>query len=392
MTAADVKYSLERARSGKVGYYLSAVDQVRVIDDLVVEVTTLKPASILLNKLTFISIIPQNSPKPLEIPVGTGPYRFIKYQPGGDMELRAFDRHWKGRPSIKRAVFRTMPEEGKRVEALLAGQVHLVRDVERRTAQENTDHPLASFVNSPGLGVSLMGVNFGQPGPWKDRRVREAIYLAIDPVEAAQASGWDALPIDQMVSPYIVGYNPDIRVRRPDLERAKVLLAEAGYSRGFELPLELSRSAANTSGAVLASQLAKVGIRVRLVPLEWPELTDRLNRRETHVFLVGWSCSSGDASDLFDACLHSGGTAGYGSVNWSGYSNRKLDALIERSNQVLDNRERIEILKQAMILAMADYPMIPIFSRNRIYGASHKIVFLPRQDGRIRIDEISYRQ
>ncbi len=392
MKADDVKYSLDRARRGKVGYYLSAVDQVRVLDDMTIEITTLMPTSILLNKLTFISVVPRDSDEPLSIPVGTGPYRFVKYQPNGEMELRGFDRYWRGRPAIKRAVFRAIPDEASRVEALLAGQVHLIRDVERQTAEHYVNHHLVSFVTGPGLGVSLLGINFRQPGPWQDRRVREAIYWAIDPAEAARASGWDALPIDQLVSPYIVGYSPDIKASRPDLKRARKLLAEAGYASGFDLPLEMSRSAANTTGEVLTRQLAQVGIRARPISLDWPELTDRLNRRQTHMFLLGWSCSSGDASDLFDACLHSGKTASYGSVNWSGYSNRKLDALIERSNQVLDNRERIEILKQAMNLAMSDYPMIPIFSRNRIYGASHRIVFHPRQDGRIKIYEIAWRK
>ncbi len=391
LTAKDVKYSLERARLGKVCHYLSTLQSITVIDEMTVEIKTSKPSPILLNKLTFIAIMPEGTADPVTTPVGTGPYHFVKYQAGGQIELKANEKYWKSRPTIKRAIFKIIPGEQDRLQALLDGKVQLIRDVDKNKADQNRTNPKVNFVNSPGLGVSMLGINFTGKGPLTVRKVREAIYWAIDPDEAIRASGWDALPIDQLVSPYIVGYNPAITPKRPDLVRARKLLTEAGYPGGFKVSLEMSKTAAATTGDILAKQLGKIGIKVSLTGLDWPDFSNRLYQCQIPFFLVGWSCSSGDASDLFDACLHTSDDKNYGSANWGNYSNRKLDSVIEKSNQVLDNKERIEFLKQAMELAMSDYPFIPIFARNRIYGLDRNIVFLPRQDGRIKVYEIYYK-
>lgn len=391
-TSADVKYSLERARQGKVCHYLSTVQSINVIDKLTIEIKTSKPSPILLNKLTFIAIMPENNGDPVTMPVGTGPYRFIKYLHRDQIELKANEKYWKGRPVIKRAIFKIIPGEQDRLQALLEGKVQLICDVDKNKANQNRSNPKINFVTSPGLGVSMLGINFTGKGALSNRKVREAIYWAIYPEEAINASGWDALPIDQLVSPYIVGYNPDITVKRPDIVRAKKCLSDAGHPNGFSITLEMSKTAAATTGDILAKQLGKIGIKVKLAGLDWTDFSDRLYQGHIPFFLVGWSCGSGDASDLFDACLHSPDEKNYGSANWGNYSNRKLDDIIEKSNQILDNKERIELLKQAMNMAMADYPFIPIFARNRVYGSDKSIVFIPRQDGRIKISEIYYKK
>lgn len=390
-TSADVKYSLERARLGKVCYYLSTIQSITIIDKLTIEIKTSKPSPILLNKLTFIAIMPDNTEDPVIRPVGTGPYHFIKYLAGDQIEIKANEKYWKGRPEVKRAIFKVIPGEQDRLQALLDGRVQLIRDVDKNKADQNRSNPKISFVTSPGLGVSMLGINFAGRGPLSNRKAREAVYWAIDPAEAVGASGWDALPIDQLVSPYIVGYNPDIAARRPDLGRAKKCLNDAGYPDGFSLALEMSKTAAATTGDILAKQLGRIGVKVKIVGLDWTDLSGRLYQKKIPFFLVGWSCSSGDASDLFDACLHSPDEINYGSANWGNYRNRRLDAIIEKSNQILDNQERIELLKQAMHMAMVDYPFIPIFARNRVYGYDKNILFIPRQDGRIKLFEISYK-
>lgn len=390
-TAADVQYSIERARKGKVCHYLSTIQEVNVIDSLTLEIKTIKPSPILLNKLTFISIVKEGTEDPITYPIGTGAYRFIKYQPGDQIELKANEKYWKGTPAVKRAIFKVIPSETERLQALLDGKVQLIRDVDKNNADQYSSNPGVYFVSSPGLGVSMLGVNFTKESPLSSRKVREAIYWAIDSKEAIDASGWDALPVDQLVSPYIVGYNPDITAKRPDFARARKCLNEAGFPNGFAASLEMSKNAASTTGEVLVKQLARVGIKVKLLGLDWSEFSERIYQGKVPFFMVGWSCSSGDASDLFDACLHSYDEKNYGSANWGNYGNKKLDKLIEKSNQILDNRERIEILKQAMRTAMADYPLIPIFSRNRIYGADRSIAFTPRQDGRIKVFEIYYK-
>lgn len=321
LTARDVKYSLERARQGKVCHYLSTIKEIKVIDKFTLEIITNKPSPVLLNKLTFISIIPEGSENPILKPIGTGAYRFIRYQEGNFMELRANDKYWQGEPKIKKAIFKVISNERTRMQALLDDKVQLIRDIDMQMAGQNRNNPRVEFANSPGLGVSLLGINFKTKSPLSNKAVREAIYLAINPAGAAESSGWDALPVDQLVSSYIVGYNPDIASNRPNIKKAKKILTQAGYPSGFTVSLEMSQTAAVTTGKIVAEQLSKIGIEVKLIPMDWPDFSSRLYSRQIPFFLVGWACSSGDASDLFDACLHSNDDKNYGSANWGDYKN-----------------------------------------------------------------------
>lgn len=390
LNASDVVFSLERARSGRLSYYLSQVSTVRALDEMTVELVTRQPAPVLLNKLNFIAILPGGTPDSIAAPVGTGPYRFEEYQPGVRLVLRAFDGYWGGRSRIPRAEFAVLATPEERLEALARGEIQLAKFVQLR---DSARHPEAGLVyhSLPGLGVTLLGANVRLPGPLRDRRVRQAVYWALDPAEIIARTGLDARPIGQLVSPFVVGFIPQAEADRPKADRARALLAQAGYGRGLSLELEASSSAAARAEAA-ASQLRSAGIDARVAPREWSALTERLNRRQAPFFLVGWSCVSGDASDLLEACLHSEGRAGYGSANWCGYSAPELDRQIEQAGRTLDARRRIVLLQQALSAGLEDMPLIPLYVRNQTYAHCRRLDFRPRQDGWVLISELSFRR
>jgi peptide/nickel transport system substrate-binding protein len=390
LRAEDVKYSLERARRGKLGHYLSMVQDIWVDDSLTVVVVTHKPYPVLLNKLTFISIMPAGEPDPVTAPVGTGAYRFVSYTKGAELVMAANDRCWQEPPAVSRALFKILPDDSLRLQALLAGKVDLIRDMDERDMRRYKDQPGIVIITRPALGVSLLGVNFRIAGPLRNRAVRNAIYWALDPQALIVASGMEASPINQLVSPYVVGYVPEDDHQRPDRAKAAQLLRQAGYGKGLTLSLEMSKTAADKVGAEMTKELSLVGIALNVIALDWPEFSARLDRQQSPFFLVGWSCSSGDASDLFDACLHSRDALSRGSTNWGGYSNRALDRLIEQSGEVLDSRERIDLLHRSMRLTLNDMPLIPLYVRNRTYGHRKGLVFVPRQDGRIKLNELTW--
>lgn len=392
LTAADVKYSLDRARSQSVGYYLGTVHDVKVIDDLTVDVVTRKPSPVLLNKLTFIAIVPRDYPNLSSKPSGTGAYRFVSRSQDGLLSLSASDASWAGPAAIRNVRMRFMPVAADRAAALARGDVALTRDITEADFDIGRPPAGITLAKSPSLMVGFMGVNFTRRSPLTSRAVREAIYWALDPAQLLAETKLDAIPSDQFVSPYIVGYLPPERARRPDRARAKKLLAGAGYARGVAVTLEVTTVAMAKSGPVIVRQLGQAGIRVILKPYEWPKLSERLNKRLSQFFLVGWGCNSGDASDLFDACLHSPDGQDYGQANWGGYRNPALDRLIEQGGSTIDNRRRIELMHQAMRIVSADLPLIPLYAKNRTYGFRDDIAFTPRQDGRIKLIEIGYRR
>ncbi len=390
LTAADVKHSLERARGLGVGYYLGTVSQVRIIDELTVDILTRRPSPVLLNKLTFIAIVPRGYPELEDQPSGTGPYRYVSRNADGSLSLAAHDQSWAGRAAVRSARLLFIATSSERAGVLAAGGADLARDVTE--ADFDAFRPAGiTIARSPSLMVGFLGVSFTRQSPLSRRAVREAVYWALDPEALLTETRLDAMPSDQLVSPYIVGYLPPERTGRPDRDNARRLLAAAGYPAGVDVTLEVTHAAMAKSGPVIARQLGAAGIRVTLKPYQWPVLSERLAGRRSPFFMVGWGCSSGDASDLFDACLHTPDGRDYGQANWGGYSNRALDRLIEQSGQTLDSRRRIELLQQAMRMAAADLPLIPIYAKNRTYGLRAGLAFTPRQDGRIRLLEIGGR-
>lgn len=390
MNAADVVFSLERARSGRLSYYLTQVSTVRAVDDMTVEIVTSQPAPVLLNKLNFIAIMPGGSPDSLASPVGTGPYRFVGYVPGSRLDMVSFGDYWGAKPRIDRAEFRVLPTPEERLEALDRGEIHLAKFVHLR---DSVKHRTADIVyNSlPGLGVTLLGANVRLPGPLQDRRVRQAIYWALDPARIIEETGLDARPISQLVPPFVVGFIPQAETDRPRVDRTRTLLAQAGYGSGVKLELEVSSSAAARAEAV-ARQMSAVGFAIKVVPREWAALTDRLNRKQAPFFLIGWSCISGDASDLLEACMHSEDSAGYGSANWCGYRVPELDRQIEQAGRTLEAGRRIELLQRALSAGLEDMSLIPLYVRNQTYAHRRRLEFRPRQDGWVLISELSFRR
>lgn len=390
LNASDVVFSLERARSGRLSYYLSQVSTVRAVDEMTVEIITSQPAPVLLNKLNFIAVLPGGTPDSIAMPVGTGPYRFEEYHPGRKLVLRAFNGYWGGRPRISRAELLVLPTPEERLEALAKGQIHLAKFVQLRDSVKYHDADIA-YDCLPGLGVTMLGANVSLPGPLRDRRVRQALYWALDPAKLIEQTGLDARPIGQLVAPFVVGFIPQAEADRPKADKARTLLAQAGYGPGLRLELEASTSAAARAEAVVR-QLTAVGIDARVVPREWTVLTERLNRRQARFFLVGWSCVSGDASDLLEACMHSESGPGYGSANWCGYSMPDLDRQIELASRTLDARRRIVLLQQALSAGLEDMPLIPLYVRAQTYAYSRRLDFRPRQDGWVLIAELSFRR
>jgi peptide/nickel transport system substrate-binding protein len=392
LTAADVVFSLERARSlpaSSFGSYLVAVDKVRALDSHTVELTTRRPYAILLNKLAFVLVVPAGSPGEIRNPVGTGPYRLVAYQPGARLELRSFDRYWQGAPPLRQVEFLPVKDPGERVARLRAGNL----DVVQEPGPENTGRIRAAtgcrVLEQESLTVQYLLLNARRP-PLSDHRVRRAIDLALDRPRLVRAAlRGEGHPIGQMVGRSVFGYAPDIAPPARDLAAAKRLLAEAGYPHGIDLELELR---SGRPAAELRRQLAEAGIRVRLAERPWGELYPRLMRHQVEFYLGSVLAPSADSSDIFDALVHSRDAAlGYGDSNFGDYRNAALDALIQESGTTLDMRTRRAKLERCMHLLMEDLAFIPLYVPFTVWGVRDDVVWEPRRDGFLLAREIRRR-
>ncbi len=385
-TARDVLSSFAAARDAQrsnVGGYLVAIDRISALDDHTVRITTRRPYPILLNKLAFIFIVPAGSPAEVRRPVGTGPYRLDAYQPGKRLSLKAFAGYWGGAPYEARVDFLPISDVGTRIRRLLAGDVDIVQEPGPENVRRITAARGCRVIRQDSLGTIFFVLRSDRP-PFSDRRVRQAIDLAIDR-RAAVAGGLygEGVPMGQMVGRNVFGYAPDLLPRPPDAAAARALLSAAGHPGGIDLVVTSRQGHGGEIAAVLP-QLRAAGIRLHPEEQQWARLYPRMLAGDVDFYFGGWFCLSGDASDFFDAMVHSRDPLrGYGANNLNHYANPALDAMIEEAGSTLDLLARRTQLERAMHLVMDDLAFIPLYSQAVLFGARDNVEWQPRRDGLI---------
>lgn len=383
LTAADVVYSLDRvahSQASGMRSYLVEVSRVRALSIDTVEIVTRRPYPILLNKLAFALIVPKGWPHGDEPPIGTGPYRLAGKGPGGGFDLVANDLYWRGRPPIRRVEVNHVPDESSRVRALETGVVDFIDQVAPASIRP-LEHAGLHVFTAPGRLVMYIELNVTRP-PFSDLRVRQAVNLAIDRHKLVRTvlHGMGR-PANQMVDRGVFGYAPDLRGLEPDLPKARKLLAAAGYPHGFSVTLNSNFPAV---AKAVKEQLARVGVEVTVKRSSGPQTFRALRKLEVTMYLAGVFAPTADASDLFDAKIHTRDPAsGYGGGNYSGYSNPTLDQLIERTATTEGMEPRRAALEQSMRVIMRDLPMIPLYIGRDVYAASAGLYFQPRLDERL---------
>lgn len=386
VTVGDIVASLERAKNhpgSRVSGYLVAVDRVRAVDAEHIEIRTIRPYPILLNKLSFVAIVPADAPERIRRPIGSGPYRLQAINLPGRFRLTAVDAD---PGAVSTADFLVLPSAARRLDLVSEGEIDLAM---APGSVRESGNPAVRITSLASLSVTYLQLPVDR-APFDDRRVRQAFDLAVDRRQLVQElHGGAAEPAGQLVSPQVFGYVPDLEPSTRDLPRARQLLEAAGFPGGLEFVLEVREG---REVGTLLDQLADAGLRGTLRVSPWPELYPRLARGEVEVYLGAWQCSSGDASDLFDHKLHSyQPRLGYGDANSNGYSNPQLDAQIEASGEIFTMAERRRALEEVMRAAMFDLPLVPLVVPYDAWAVRSGIDWRPRLGGLILVSEIRRR-
>ncbi|MEM6453942.1 MAG: ABC transporter substrate-binding protein [Acidobacteriota bacterium] len=399
LSARDVVYSLQRASAhprSKVAPALVQIERVRALDARVVEVRTRTPYPILLNKLVLVRILPHPDADAdvdvdpaadvvFDAPIGTGPYRFDRLEPGRWIDLVRSDDPWRAPAHEPRVRFLFLADPAARIAALERGEADLIANLPSDQVETVNRDPALAVAARSSLFVTYLDLNPAHP-PLDDVRVRRAISLAIDRAALVreQLHG-QGQPLGQMVSPDVFGHVAEIASPARDAAAARSLLAEAGHPDGLDLEIEtrLGRPV-----APLPAQLAEAGIRVQVERRPWSEMYQRITQRRVTAYLGGFGCTSGDASDLFDHKVHTPDPArGYGVANISGHGVPALDALIEAANGRLDMVARRAVLRRATERLHEEAHLVPLFMPYDLYGLRADLIWTPRPDGRIVLAE-----
>ncbi len=409
-TADDVLYSFDRVknweRSGFKGK-VTAIESVEKKDDYTVIFRTKGPYPLFPRKVTYVRILDREfaadkTPEQLGTQaVGTGPYAVVKWIKGASLTLAANRNYWAGTPQFDKVVFKTLTNDSTRVAAILSNEVDLinrvpVKDINRIKGSRN-------FIMKPGLRLIYLQMDHqrndspyvtGAINPFKDVRVRRAVYYAINENNIVKyiMNGF-AEPASQFQPAVVFGYDDTIRRAQYDPEKARRLLAEAGFADGFEVVLDAPNNRYINDEQIaqaIAADLAKVNVRVKVNAMPKSSYFPKVNGSDSSFNLLGWSNSDGDASSFLDACVHTYDLdKGYGRYNGGRYSNAEVDRLIEESDVMIDQVERLKLMKKAQKIALLDeQSIIPLHYQVDLYAFNDKIAFKPRVDSHLYVFEM----
>jgi peptide/nickel transport system substrate-binding protein len=414
--ADDVVWSFNRCKTGKKSGFkgsLSAIKAIEKVDDFTVNVITNKPFPILLQKLSYLRIMDQEYSSKLSDeelglkPVGTGPYKLTRWNRGQSLILEANPEYFLGKAAIDRVEVRPLTNDSARVAAMLSNAVHLINRVPVRDVKRIKSNPQIQYYMRPGLRLIYLQMDHMRDkspyvtgvatNPFKDVRVRKALYFGInEDAIVKHIMGGFAEPAGQFYPSAVNGHNPDIKRPAYNPEKAKALLKEAGYENGFTVVLDSPNDRYINDEKIaqaVASSLAKIGITVKVNAIPKATFFPKANDTDSSFNLIGWACSDGDGSGFLDGCVHSyDKDKGYGRYNGGRYANAKVDQLIEDSAGVLDKDARLDLLKQAMHIALVEeMNIIPLHYQVDLYAYSKKINFDPRADTYLYFYDISFK-
>lgn len=381
--ANAVKFSIERMLDPNLKSVLTStlntIASVEVVDPLTVRIVTKAPDPILPSRLSMqtAQILPPKYAAEAgkeglaKKPIGAGPYRFVSWQKDEEVVLEAVPDHWR-QPKIQRVVFKPIPEGAARVAALKTGAVDIAAAIPPAdfASIANGDRTFGiNVMSNRSFLLNLDTLNFE---PFKDKRVRQALNYAIDKDAIVKNTlGGYGRPIGCSVIPEAFGYDPNVcKVYPYDPDKAKALLAEAGYPNGFEVGYD------STDGrypqdkeiaTVVAGQLAKVGIKVNVQTFEWGSFYEGVQaKKRAPIHDIGMSTELFDADNTMSLHFKSG-------TIWSRWKNDEFDQLVETARSTVDEAQRKQAISRAIQIQNEEAPMVFLHQIAYLYGVNKRV-------------------
>lgn len=410
-TADDVIFSYQRARGpgSNIAAIFASVKEARVVSPTIVEFETQRPNPIFVQEITGWVIMSRawaernNAERVAELTsrqenfatrnaMGTGPFTLVSREPDRRTVL-APNPGWWDRPehNLTRVEFNVIANDATRVAALISGEVDMVYTVPPQDTQRLSRTPGIRVHQQSELRTIYLGLDQSRDellksdvrgrNPFRDVRVRRAMQLAIDneaivrTVMRGQGRA-SSLMIGPGVNGYTEALDRDLRVR-PDLDRARALLTEAGYPNGFQVGMDCPNDRYVNDEAICTAtvaMLARIGIRVQLNAQTRARYFAEIlaPRYNTSFFMLGWTPATYDAHNtLFNLMGSRDGTRG--NFNSGGYSNPRFDTLVDRIAVETNAAARQDLINQAMRIHAEDVGHIPLHQQVVIWAARETV-------------------
>lgn len=363
LKASDVKFTYDRlldpATAAPGSFLMTAVSEVKVVDDYTVQIISKEAFAPLIYNLTHVATSILNEKAVTEAgskygqnPVGTGPFKFANWQKDSKITFERYEDYFEGPASLEKVEFRIIPESATSVAELKTGGVDIVLDLPSQHIKQFENNNTARVDKVPSFSIKYLGFNV-QEKPFNDPLVRKAINYATNK-EAILKAAYQGTAVQQKspLAPGLNGYNDDLQGYGYDPEKAKELLAQAGYADGFSSKLYISDKDIDTKlGTILQSQLKEVGINVELQVLEWGAFLDETSKG-VPMYILSWTTVTGDADNGMYALFHSKNFGGPG--NRSFYKNEEVDSALDKGRTENDPEARKAHYQKAQEIIVED--------------------------------------
>lgn len=372
--------------------FKGVIQEVKAVDSHTVEFTlTAANATFLPNLgITTFGIISPAALKEYgenikDHPVGTGPFKFQEWKPNDSIILVKNDKYWVADlPKLDKLMFKVIPDNSARLTALKNGEIDLMDGINQSDLSSVEQNAKLQVFKRPAGSLGYLTFNLAKP-PYDQVKVRQAINHAINKKGIIDAFyGSVAKPAKNMMPPFIWGYNNEIEGYDYNPEKAKKLLAEAGFPNGFET--EFSIMSTDRSylpqptkvAEAIKSDLAKVGIDVKISNYEWATYLNKILVKAEFSFAgIGRISENGDPDNFLFTMLSSESVQ-----NRSGYKNERVDELLRKAQTTLDKTERTNLYKEVQQLVIEDAPTIPLaYVETPLAGGTYVKGYIPHAIG-----------
>ncbi len=407
-TADDVIFSFQRSGGdgSDMKSYTNDVSEIKKIDSHTVEFITKAPFPILPEVISLVYVMskkwsednqatkPVDRRKGIENAAsfranGTGPYRVRERQPGIKTTFARSGNYWgKVDGNVTEIIYTPITNDATRVAALVSGEIDVmepvpVQDVARVNASAN-----ARAMQGPELRTIFLGMDQKRDellyssvkgkNPFKDKRVRQAFYQAID-IEGIKRTVMRgaANPTALMVGPGINGFDANMNKRLPfDTEAAKKLMADAGYAAGFEVTMNCPNDRYVNDGEIcqaVAANLSRIGVKINLQAEGKGTYFPKILRRDTSFYLLGWTPGTYDSHNALNALTRCVDDKGAGQFNLGAYCNPKVDELTLKIQSETDKAKRQGMIAEAFKMHADDIGHLPLHQQALAWGVSKKV-------------------
>ena len=415
-TAEDVAFSLTRApdvpnSTASFAQSVADIETMSIVDDHTIRFTTKTPNPLFVESIGTVYIVSKAATDGKEsndfnsgaAAIGTGPYKFVSWSPGDRLILERNDNYWGEKPAYATVTMRFISNDAARVAALLSGAVDLIDLVPPADLPSLRGNVDLKVYDTPTVRLIYLALNqnddapfltdlAGNPlpaNPFKDARVRQAVSLMIDRTAiidrllygAGEAAG-------QIVPMGVFGYNDAIEVPAANVERAKELLAEAGYPDGFGITIHSSNDRFSQDAElaqVLGQFLARGGLKVNAVEtLPYSVYSKDAGKNAYGAFVFSYGNSTGESSRGLLSALHTYDKegSGNGTLNRFRYSNPTFDAAVVAAASMFNPEEREAALKDAAAIAFGETATVPLYFQALSWASKAGIDYTPRRDER----------